>query len=211
MHAHAMSTAASSPQAMLPLRSGDRVALHVEELVPVAATVVDTTPLQATLLLGEGAMPARLLHRREAAIERFWEGRRFRGEGVLAMTMGRRGKIRDDTVVLHFGPQQRRATPRVGAVLPVTLVPTESPVGPARALTLDVSTRGALVRSPTPLKTGAPLQVHLQLPGEELPVPAAGAVVRRTDTGLLGVRLDRMRDSDRALVEQWLRAQAPRP
>lgn len=203
--------AESQGQAMLPLRSGDRVALYVDDLAPVPAAVVDTTPLQATLLLGEGAMPARLLHRRAAAIERFWEGRRFRGEGVLAMTMGRRGQIREDTVVLHFGPQQRRATPRVGAVLPVTLVPTESPVGPARALTLDVSTRGALVRSPTPIRPGSPLQVHLQLPGEELPVPAAGAVVRRTESGLLGVRLDRMRDGDRALVERWLRAQSPRP
>lgn len=203
--------AESQGQAMLPLRSGDRVALYVDDLAPVPAAVVDTTPLQATLLLGEGAMPARLLHRRTAAIERFWEGRRFRGEGVLAMTMGRRGQIREDTVVLHFGPQQRRATPRVGAVLPVTLVPTESPVGPARALTLDVSTRGALVRSPTPIRPGSPLQVHLQLPGEELPVPAAGAVVRRTESGLLGVRLDRMRDGDRALVERWLRAQSPRP
>jgi hypothetical protein len=83
----------------------------------------------------------------------------------------------------------------------------ESPVGPARALTLDVSTHGALVRSPAALQQGAPVQVHLQLPYEELPIPAAGTVVRRTDGGLLGVRLDRMRDSDRRLVDAWVQRQ----
>ena len=66
---------------------------------------------------------------------------------------------------------------------------------------------GALLRSGSALDRGAEVQVHLQLPGEELPIPAAGAVVRRTDNGLLGVRLDRMRDADRELVDRWIRGQ----
>ena len=203
-HAGWMTTAA--PQ-LLTLRARDRVALLVEDLPALAATVVGTGRAQVTLLLDRAALPARMLHRRSASLERAHEGRRFRGEGTLAMTVGDRGTVRDDTVVFHFGTAQRRAQPRTPAVLPVTLVPMTTPVPPARALTLDLSASGALLRSGSALERGAEVQVHLQLPGEELPVPAAGAVVRRTDKGLLAVRLDRMRDADRELVDRWIRGQ----
>ena len=195
-----------APQ-ILPLRARDRVALLVEDLPAVAATVAGIGREQVTLLLDAAALPARMLHRRAAALERAHEGRRFRGEGVLAMAVGQRGAVRDDAVVFHFGAAQRRARPRTPAVLPVTLVPMTEPVPPARALTLDLSVSGALLRSGSSLERGAEVQVHLQLPGEELPVPAAGAVVRRTADGLLGVRLDRMRDADRELVDRWIRGQ----
>jgi hypothetical protein len=192
---------------MLPLRAPDRVVLLVDELGAQPATVVATAPASATLLLDGGALPARILHRRRGALERTVDGRRFRGEGDLAMAEGRRGRVRDDTVVFHFRPASRRAVPRAPAVLPVTLVPMDAPVGPARALTLDISTAGALVRSAAPLERGSALQLHLQLPDEDLPIPAAGAVVRRTSEGLLGVRLDRMRPADRELVDAWIRGQ----
>jgi PilZ domain len=206
---------------MLPLRAHDPVALLVEDLPALTATVVGTDAGAATLLLGDGALPARMLHRRRAAVERAHDGRRFRGVGTLAMAVGRRGHVREDTVIFHFGEAlagaaapaglpQRRALPRTPAVLPVTLVPLTAPIAPARALTLDVSTGGALVRSGATLDRGAEAHLHLQLPGEELPVPAAGAIVRRTAEGLLGVRLDRMRPADRALVERWLRGHGRR-
>jgi hypothetical protein len=198
----------SAAPEILPLRARDRVALLVDDLPAVAATVVGTGREQATLLLDRAVLPARMLHRRRAALERALDGRRFRGEGTLAMAVGQRGSVRDDTIVFHFGSAQRRAQPRTPAVLPVTLVPMTEPVPPARALTLDLSASGALLRSGSSLERGAEVQVHLQLPGEELPVPAAGAVVRRTAQGLLGVRLDRMRDADRELVERWIRGQA---
>jgi c-di-GMP-binding flagellar brake protein YcgR len=120
------------------------------------------------------------------------------------MVEGRRGVVRDDAVVFHFRPAQRRSQARTAAVLPVTLVPLDAPVSPTRALTLDISTGGALVRSGVRLDRGNELQLHLQLPSEELPIPAAGEIVRRTPDGLLGVRLDRMRDADRELVERWV-------
>ena len=190
---------------MLPLRAPDRVVLLVDELGAQPATVVATAPASATLLLDSSGLPARMLHRRRGALERTHDGVRFRGEGDLAMAEGRRGRVRDDTVVFHFRGAQRRSDPRSPAVLPVTLVPMDEPISPARALTLDISTGGALVRSAAPLSAGATVQLHLQLPEEELPVPAAGAVVRRTPEGLLGVRLDRMRPADRELVESWIR------
>ena len=190
---------------MLPLRAPDRVVLLVDALPALPATVVATGPAAATLLLDTGALPARVLHRRRGALERTHDGVRFRGEGDLAMAEGRRGRVRDDTVVFHFRAPSRRAERRAPAVLPVTLVPMDEPISPARALTLDISTGGALVRSAAPLESGSAVQLHLQLPEEELPVPAAGAVVRRTPDGLLGVRLDRMRPADRALVDAWIR------
>ena len=198
---------AASPR-LIPLRAPDRVVLLVDELPAVPATVVATAASNATLLLDASAgLPARMLHRRRAALERTQDGRRFRGEGDLAMAEGRRGRVRDDTVVFHFRAPQRRALARTPAVLPVTLVPLDRPVSPARALTLDISIGGALVRSGAPLDRGSELHVHLQLPAEELPIPAAGEIVRRTPEGLLGVRLDRMRDADRELVERWVRGQ----
>ena len=192
---------------MLPLRAPDRVVLLVDALPAQPATVVATSSSAATLLLDGGTLPARMLHRRRGALERTFDGVRFRGEGDLSMAEGSRGRVRDDTVVFHFRPASRRAEARAPAVLPVTLVPMDEPISPARALTLDISTGGALVRSAAPLESGSSVQLHLQLPQEELPIPAAGAVVRRTKDGLLGVRLDRMRPADRALVDAWIRGQ----
>jgi len=197
----------SAPR-MLPLRSPDRVVLFPDDLPAMAATVVATERASATLLLDDGGMPARMLHRRRGAVERHHDGRRFRGEGDIAMAEGRRGRVREDTIVFHFRPPSRRAEPRTNAVLPVTVVPLDAPLAPSRALTLDVSPHGALVRVPMQLDPGNTVQMHLQLPGEDLPIPAAGAVVRRTDDGLLGVHLDKMRPHDRDLVESWLRGNA---
>jgi hypothetical protein len=101
---------------MLPLRARDRVALYVENLPALAATVVGTDSAAATLLLGDGALPARMLHRRRAALERFRDGRRFRGVGTLAMAVGARGAVREDTVVFHFGEALAAAGAAAGSV-----------------------------------------------------------------------------------------------
>jgi hypothetical protein len=117
-----------------------------------------------------------MLHRRPGAIEAMLDGRRFRGEGEIAMVTGRRGRVRDDAVVFTFNsgtPKLRRVHPRLPAVLPVTMVPVRSDLRPAQALTVDVSVGGALVRAPAPLERGDALLLHLHLPTEELPVPAA--------------------------------------
>lgn len=198
----------------LSLRVHDRVALLVHALAPLPATVAATERTQATLVLeGGGPIPARMLHRRPAAIETALHGRRYRAEGQLAMVAGRRGRAREDAVAFHFvdgTPRMRRREERTPAVLPVTLVPMHAAVPPTRGLTLNVSPGGALLRGPEALDRGEELLLHLHLPGEDLPVPAKGEVVRRTDDGLLGVRLDRMRDADRALVLRWVADQSDR-
>lgn len=200
---------------LLPLRARDRVAIVVESLPVLPATVVATSRNEATLLLGrDQALPARMLHRRPAAIETAVGGRRYRGEGELAMVSGRRGRVRDDAVVFHFAGTEarlRRRDLRAPAVLPVTMVPVRAQLPPARALTVDISAGGALVRAPAEIASGQELLLHLQLPTEDLPIPAAGAVVRRTADGLAGVRLDRMRPADRDLVIRWIQGQAAEP
>ena len=201
-----MSALAAPP--LLPLRPRDRVALVLEALAPVPATVVATSRREATLLLDPAAaLPARVLHRRHAAIEVAVEGRRYRGEGELSMASGRRGRVRDDTVLFRFADAAaplRRQHERSPAVLPVTMVPIRAQLPPARALTVDLSPGGALVRAPAEIVSGQELLLHLQLPTEELPIPAAGEVVRRTPDGMVGVRLDKMRPADRDLVVAWL-------
>ena len=198
---------------VMSLRVRDRVALMVDAFAPLAATVAAATRSHATLLLdGAGPVPARMLHRRAAAIETALDGRRYRAEGRLAMVAGHRGKAREDAVAFHFleasGTPMRRREERTPAVLPVTLVPIHADLPPSRGLTLNVSAGGALLRGPTGLAGGQELLMHLHLPSEELPIPAKGAVVRRTADGLLGVRLDKMRASDRELVLRWVAGRA---
>lgn len=198
----------------MSLRPRDRVALIVESLAPLPATVAATERAQATLVIGSGSpVPARWLHRRPAAIETALDGRRYRAEGELAMVAGQRGKAREDAIAFHFAggtPRMRRRDERAPAVLPVTLQPIRAEALPARGLTLNVSAGGALLKGPRELGTGEELLLHLHLPAEDLPIPARGEVVRRTDDGAIGVRLDRMRPADRELVLRWIASQSVR-
>lgn len=195
----------------MSLRVRDRVALIVDAIAPLPATVAATQPTQATLVLDGGPVPARMLHRRQAAIETAIGGRRYRAEGELAMVAGHRGRAREDAVAFHFGkatPRLRPRETRAPAILPVTLVPVHADFAPARGLTLNVSASGALVRAPQEMADGGELLLHLHLPTEDLPIPAKGEVVRHTEDGLLGVRLDRMRETDRELVLRWIASQS---
>jgi hypothetical protein len=199
---------------LLPLRVNDRVALIVESFMPLPATVAETAKRAATLVLDHhGPVPARVLHRRRGAIETVAGGRRYRAEGALAMVAGRRGRVRDDAVVFQFGiapPPQRRQHERAPAVLPVTVVPVHAELPPARGLTLDVSAGGVQLRGPARLASGSELLLHLELPNEDLPIPAKGEVVRASADGLIGVRLDSMREADRELVLRWVAEQGRR-
>jgi PilZ domain len=196
----------------LPLSPRDRVVVDVAQLPPLAATVARVAGTEATLVLDEGAVPARVLHKRPAALQIAVDGKHYRGDGVLAM-VARGGRVRDDAIAFHFLSQKaplRRVHTRAPAILPVTVVPIDAPLPPARALTVDISAGGALVKSPAALGAGEALLLHLHLPEEELPVPAKGAVVRQTADGLLGVRLDKMRPADRELVVHYILRQARR-
>ena len=198
----------------MSLRVRDQVALLVDTLAPLPATVAATERAHATLVIGSGSpVPARWLHRRPAAIETSLEGRRFRAEGELAMVAGRRGRAREDAIAFHFAsgsPRMRPRDQRAPAVLPVTLVPVHADLPPTRGLTLNVSASGALLKGPRELGDGQELLLHLHLPTEELPIAARGEVVRHTADGALGVRLDRMRTADRELVLRWVASQSVR-
>jgi hypothetical protein len=198
---------AAAPR-LVALRAGGRAVLLVDGLPGLAVTVAATSGREATLRLdAAAAVPVRLLHRRPAAVEVAGAGARFRAEGAVAMVAGRRGRVREDVVSFLFAPDEpppRRAAVRAPAVVPVTLVPASADLAPRRGATVDLSGGGALLRGATGLAPGAPLAVLLELPGEDLPIPAAGEVVRATADGLRGVRLDRLRPADRALLQRFL-------
>ena len=153
---------AKAPSTMA-LRVRDRVALIVDAFAPLPATVAATAPTQATLVLDGGPIPARMLHRRTAAIETSVQGRRFRAEGALTMVASKRGKAREDAIAFHFDDGRPRLRPRedrAPAILPVTFLPMSGDLPPARGLTLNVSAGGALVRGPSglPSRRGAAAQ-----------------------------------------------------
>src|SRR3712207_90108 len=194
----------------LPLNPRDRVVVDVTSLPPFPATVARVANNEATLVLDDGAVPARVLHKRPAALQMAVGGKQYRGDGVLAM-VARGGRVRDDALAFHFLSSQapmRRVHTRAPAVLPVTGVPIDAPLRPTNALTVDLSAGGALVKGPAQRGAGEALLLPPHLPEEELPFPAKGAVVRQTADGLLGVRLDTMRPADRELVVHWVLRQA---
>ncbi len=205
---------AAAPR-LVALRAGDRAALVVDGLAPLAVTVAATQARAATLVLADpGAVPVRLLHRRRAAVEVAGAVTRFRAEGAVAMVAGRGDRVRGDVVSFLFAPPEpppRRAAPRAPAVVPVTVVPVRAELPPRRGATVDLSGAGALLRGAAGLEPGAPLSLLLELPGEDLPIPAAGEVVRATADGLRGVRLDRVRPADRALLQRFLATRRSAP
>ena len=205
--------AATASPRVLPLRSGAHVALLVESFEPIPATVATTSRSEAMLVLESGQVSARILHKRRAAVELAVQGQRYRAEGELTMVAGRWGKVREDAVGFHFGtsaPPLRRQHPRTAAILPVTFVPVSTELAPARGMTLNVSPGGALVKAPTTVARGGELTLLLQLPSDDLPIPALGEIVRSHGHGVHGVRIERMRDADRERVLAWIEQQRPR-
>ena len=205
--------AATATPRVLPLRSGAHVALLVESFDPLPATVATTSRSEAMLVLESGQVSARILHKRRASLELAIEGQRYRAEGELTMVSGRWGKVREDAVGFHFGtsaPPLRRQHTRTPAILPVTFVPVQTDLAPARGMTLNVSPGGVLVKAPAPVSPGSALTLLLQLPSDDLPIPALGEIVRSHGQGVHGVRIERMRDADRDRVLEWIEQQRPR-
>ena len=205
--------AATATPRVLPLRSGAHVALLVESFDPMPATVATTSRSEAMLVLESAQVSARILHKRRASLELAVEGRRYQAEGELTMVSGRWGKVREDAVGFHFGssaPPLRRRHARTPAILPVTFVPVQTEIAPARGMTLNVSPGGVLVKAPASVSAGSALTLLLQLPSEDLPVPALGEIVRSHGQGVHGVRIERMRDADRERVLEWIEQQRPR-
>ena len=205
--------AATASPRVLPLRSGAHVALLVESLPTIPATVATTTRSEAMLVLDSGQVSARVLHKRSASLELAIDGQRYRADGELTMVSGRWGKVREDAVGFHFGtsgPPLRRQHPRTPAILPVTFVPVQTQLAPARGMTLNVSPGGALVKAPAGVAQGGELTLLLQLPDDDLPIPALGQVVRSHGHGVHGLRIERMRDADRERVLEWIELQRPR-
>jgi hypothetical protein len=203
--------ATASPR-LLPLRSGAHVALLVESLSPITATVATTTRREATLVFDTAQVPPRVLHKRRAALETAVDGQRYRAEGELTMVSGRWGKVREDAVGFTFGtsgPPLRREHSRTPAILPVTFVPVSAEQAPARGMTLDVSPGGVLVRAGTRVDQGSELTLLLELPSDDLPIPARARVVRSGGKGLHGLQIERMRPGDHDRVLEWLAEQEP--
>src|SRR3712207_5665453 len=140
----------------LPLNPRDRVVVDVTSLPPFPATVARVANNEATLVLDDGAVPARVLHKRPAALQMAVGGKQYRGDGVLAM-VARGGRVRDDAIAFHFLSSQapmRRVHTRAPAVLPVKVVPLDAPLRPTNALEVGLSARRPLLHGPPHLRRG---------------------------------------------------------
>jgi c-di-GMP-binding flagellar brake protein YcgR len=98
---------------------------------------------------------------------------------------------------------QRRAFHRAPVIAPVTLVPARFRVGWLEGRTRDLSASGALVSGAERLREGERLRVLLELGPDDL-LDASGRVVRIEESGLAGLRLDRLAEKDRERLVRYV-------
>jgi c-di-GMP-binding flagellar brake protein YcgR len=92
---------------------------------------------------------------------------------------------------------QRRDDVRAEAMVPATLRVGGDGEGPrVGTYTLDVSGGGFLIAGPDALAVGDRAQIALRLPDDAEPVDVLVTVVRETERGLLGVRIDAISPAD---------------
>jgi c-di-GMP-binding flagellar brake protein YcgR len=92
---------------------------------------------------------------------------------------------------------QRRDDVRAEAMVPATLRVGGDGEGPrVGTYTLDVSGGGFLIAGPDALAVGDRAQIALRLPDDAEPVDVLVTVVRETERGLRGVRIDAISPAD---------------
>ncbi len=99
---------------------------------------------------------------------------------------------------------QRRRHVRVNADLPALLRLTRPDATPVKTQTLNVSGGGMEIVDKTGFPIGALVKIELRLPGDSLPVPVTGRIVRRARAHTKGVQIERMLASDQDRLVKFI-------
>ena len=99
---------------------------------------------------------------------------------------------------------QRRGHVRVDMELPVLLRFTRPDASLVKTQTVNVSGGGMEIVDKVGLPIGALVKIELRLPGESLPVPVTGRIVRRARANTKGVQIERMLASDQDRLVKFI-------
>jgi hypothetical protein len=99
---------------------------------------------------------------------------------------------------------QRRDAVRVDAVLPVTLTLLDEEERTAPTTTLNLSTRGVLLREPFRLDLGQVVALVLELDPAGAPLELLGRVARRAERGETGVGIERIGRADETRLVRYI-------
>ena len=113
------------------------------------------------------------------------------------------GTVRFEFEATRHGIQRRRNV-RVDAELPVMVRLTRPDATAIKTSTLNLSGGGMELVDKVGLPVGALVKIELRLPGEAMPVPVTGRIVRRARENTKGVQIERMLASDQERLVKFI-------
>ena len=184
-------------------KAGDQVALVVAGQGRVVGRVDQVGEDFVKVALAKGAKGLKIKREDEATL--LYAG----GGGVAELKGGlRRDGFSSSSVRFEFEATkqgiQRRRHVRVDAELPVLLRMTRPDATLIKTQTLNVSGGGMEVVDKVGLPIGALVKIELRLPGDALPLPVTGRIVRRARVNTKGVQIERMLASDQQRLVKFI-------
>lgn len=184
---------------MTRLRRSQAVRLNIDGLGDVSARVQDAADGRLALVLSvDLELPVESLAHRHAQVEFATAGGLYRLDGDVVRP-GAGGVV--ELTIDHEERIQRRDDARVQVVRPVSLLVDGDPLE-RDATTVDLSGGGLLIAGPATLGVGDRLSFALDL--DRAAVGGAGHIVRETQTGHKGVRIDRISSRERELLVRFV-------
>lgn len=184
-------------------RTGDRVALVVSGQGRALGHVDQVGQDFIKVALAKGSKGLKFKRDDEATLL-------FSGGAGVAELKGalRRDGFGSSTVRFEFEATQqgiqRRRHVRVDAELPVLLRFTRPDASLVKTSTLNVSGGGMEIVDKIGLPLGALVKIELRLPGDAMPVPVTGRIVRRARVNTKGVQIERMLASDQERLIKFI-------
>jgi hypothetical protein len=187
-----------------PLEPGEQVAVVLEHIGALPATVESITGAAVKIVLAVPDDRVKRLKGRLVAIEKT-SGRGIqRFSGILSVS-GAKDELL--TVVLEGDSErvQRRNFVRVPAVVPIKVISLEAGVTAGDTTTINVSGSGVLVKDKWRLPLGIDVRIELQLDPAGEPLRALGRVVRYSSDDEKGIRIQDMPRADEDRLIKFIR------
>ncbi len=186
------------------LESGEQVAVVLEHVGALPATVESVQGSTVKLVLAVPDDRVKRLDGRSAAIEKK-SGRGIqRFNGTLAVA-GSKGELLTIAIQGDAERVQRRSFVRVPAVVPIKVISLEKGVSAGETLTINVSGSGVLIKDKWRLPLGIDVRIEVQLDPDGEPLRALGRVVRYSSEEEKGIRIEDMSRSDEDRLIKFIR------
>ena len=184
-------------------RTGDRVALVVSGQGRALGHVDQVGQDFIKVALAKGSKGLKFKRDDEATLLYSGGGGVSELKGALRRDGLASGAVRFEFEATKQGLQRRRHV-RIDAELPVLLRFIRPDSSLVKTQTLNVSGGGMEIVDKVGLPVGALVKIELRLPGESLPLPVTGRIVRRARANSKGVKIERMLASDQQRLVKFI-------